>query len=182
MRILSKSGIAKIRQGGGTENNYDKRTAIYFPTFVLGNSTAKRIAKRALVELTGGWNRTFSIFRRKASDNVKSYFGSSWICLSGETECWMESYLKSHPEYIRFYRNVNCPDESFFQTLLMNSPYKNKRADYLHYVDWSEGGNNPKVLKIEDLENLMASDKLMARKLDTEVDSRIIDEIKGVIK
>lgn len=94
----------------------------------------------------------------------------------------MESYLKSHPEYIRFYRNVNCPDESFFQTLLMNSPYKNKRADYLHYVDWSEGGNNPKVLKIEDLENLMASDKLMARKLDTEVDSRIIDEIKGVIK
>jgi hypothetical protein len=148
----------------------------------LGNSTAKRIAKRALVELTGGWNRSFSIFRRKAPDNVKFYFGSSWICLSGEAECWMESYLKSHHEYIRFYRNVNCPDESFFQTLVMNSPYKDKREDYLHYVVWSEGGNSPKTLTIDDYEKISGSDKLMARKLDTEVDSRIIDEIKGVIK
>lgn len=147
----------------------------------MGNSTAKRIAKRVLVELTGGWNRTFSIFRRKAPDNVKFYSGSSWICLSGEMEDWMENYLKAHPEYIRFYRNVNCPDENFFQTLVMNSPYKDKREDYLHYVDWSKSGNNPKVLKIEDLENLMASDKLMARKFDVDVDRNIIIKLKEQI-
>lgn len=93
----------------------------------------------------------------------------------------MESYLKSYPEYIRFYRNVNCPDESFFQTLVMNSPYKAKREDYLHYVDWSEGGNSPKTLMIDDYEKLKASDKLMARKFDIEVVHRIIDEINGVI-
>lgn len=167
---------------GGAENNYDKRTAIYFPAFVLGNSAVKRIAKRALVELTGGWNRTFSLFRRKAPDNVKFFFGSSWICFSGEMEEWMESYLKAHPEYIQFYRNVNCPDECFFQTLVMNSPYKDKREDYLHYVDWSEGGNSPKTLTIDDYGKLLVSDKLMARKFDTEVDRRIIDEINGVIK
>lgn len=165
--------------GGGTENNLDKRTAIYFPTFVLGNSTAKRIAKRVIVELTGGWNRTFSIFRRKAPDNVKFYSGSSWICLSGELEGWIENYLKAHPEYARFYRNVNCPDENFFQTLLMNSPYKYKREDYLHYVDWSKGGNSPKTLTIDDYEKISGSDKLMARKFDANGDKEVMYRIKN---
>lgn len=167
---------------GGTENNYDKRTAIYFPEFVLGNSTAKRIAKRVLVELTGGWNRTFSIFRRKAPDNVKFYSGSSWICLSGEMEDWMENYLKAHPEYIRFYRNVNCPDENFFQTLVMNSPYKDKREDYLHYVDWSEGGNSPRVLTTEYISTIEHSDKLMARKFDIGIDSYVLLKMRDKLK
>lgn len=163
---------------GGTENNYDKRTAIYFPASVLGNGLIQRIAKRTLVELTGGYNRTFSIFRRKAPDDMKFYFGSSWICLSGETERWMESYLEAHPEYIRFYKNANCPDESFFQTLVMKSPFEDKREDYLHYVDWSEGANRPRTLTTADYEKLMASEKLMARKFDLAVDKKIIERLK----
>ena len=148
----------------------------------MGNSTTRKIAKRAIVELTGGYNRTFPLFRRKTPDNTKFFFGSSWICLSGETEEWMDNYLKGHPEYIRFYRNVNCPDEGFFQTLVMNGPYKDKREDYLHYVDWSRGGNSPKTLTIDDYKRISDSDKLMARKFDIEADRTIIDEINGVIK
>lgn len=165
------------KNNGGKENNYDKRAAIYFPEFVLGNETARRIAKRALVELSGGYNRTLPFFRRKTPDNVKFYFGSSWFCFSGEMEQWMEKYLKAHPEYIHFYKNVNCPDESFFQTLLMNSPFKNTREDYLHYVDWPVGKNNPKILSIEDAEALKSSNKLMARKFDIGLDKDIVSEV-----
>lgn len=88
---------------------------------------------------------------------MKFFFGSSWICLSDKMEDWIESYLRCHPEYIRFYQNVNCPDESFFQTLEMNSPYKEKREDYFHYVDWSEGGSSPKTLTIDDYGKLQTS-------------------------
>lgn len=164
---------------GGHENNYDKRTSIYFPEFLLGDETAKRVAKRALVELTGGYNRTFSIFRRKAPDDVKFYFGSCWVCLSGETWNWMKQYLRNHPEYTRFYKNSNCPDESFFQTLLMNSPYKDNCGDYLHYVDWGEGESRPRTLTIDDFEKLIVSDKLMARKFDIEVDREIIEKLES---
>ncbi len=66
---------------------------------------------------------------------MRFYFGSSWVCLSNKMESWMERYLETHPEYIKFYKNINCTDESFFQTLVMNSPYKYKCEDYLHYVD-----------------------------------------------
>lgn len=156
------------KNGGGYTNNYDKRTEIYYPYSVLGNTLPKRIAKRALVELTGGYNRTWSIFRRKQLENVDFYFGSQWVCISGEMEKWVEEYIKNHPEFIEFYRHTNCPDESFFQTLLMNSPYKDRRQDYLHYIDWSSGGNSPKNLDVSDIDRMMKSGKLMARKFEDE--------------
>ena len=163
------------KNGGGYTNNYDKRTEIYYPYSVLGNTLPKRIAKRALVELTGGYNRTWSIFRRKQLENVDFYFGSQWVCISGEMEKWVEEYIKNHPEFIEFYRHTNCPDESFFQTLLMNSPYKNRRQDYLHYIDWSFGGNSPKNLDVSDIDRMMKSGKLMARKFE---DKGVIEILK----
>ena len=153
---------------GGYTNNYDKRTEIYYPYSVLGNTLPKRIAIRALVELTGGYNRTWPIFRRKQLENVDFYFGSQWVCISGEMEKWVEEYIKNHQEFIEFYRHTNCPDESFFQTLLMNSPYKDRRQDYLHYIDWSSGGNSPKNLDVSDIDRMMKSGKLMARKFEDE--------------
>lgn len=156
------------KKGGGYTNNYDKRTEIYYPYSVLGNTLPKRIAKRALVELTGGYNRTWPIFRRKQLENVDFYFGSQWVCISGEMEKWLEEYIKNHQEFIEFYRHTNCPDESFFQTLLMNSPYKDRRQDYLHYIDWSSGGNSPKNLDVSDIDRMMKSGKLMARKFEDE--------------
>ena len=156
------------KKRGGYTNNYDKRTEIYYSYSVLGNTLPKRIAKRALVELTGGYNRTWPIFRRKQLENVDFYFGSQWVCISGEMEKWVEEYIKNHQEFIEFYRHTNCPDESFFQTLLMNSPYKDRRQDYLHYIDWSSGGNSPKNLDVSDIDRMMKSGKLMARKFEDE--------------
>ena len=163
---------------GGYTNNYDKRTDIYYPYCVLGNTLPKRVAKRTLVELTGGYNRTWRILRRKQPGNVDFYFGSQWVCLSNEVEKWMEEYLQIHPEFIEFYRHTNCPDESFFQTILMNSPYKNKRQDYLHYIDWSFGGNSPKNLDMSDIDSMMKSGKLMARKFE---DEAVIESIAAKI-
>ncbi len=134
--------------GGGKENNLDKRTAIYYQEWILGKGTTKKIAKRALIELTGGCNRTFSIFRRKSLEKIKFYFGSNWVCLSRKVEQWIEKYLNEHPEYMNFYKNTICPDESIFQTLLMNSPYTDRREDYLHYVNWGLSGNSPQIMSL----------------------------------
>ena len=63
----------------------------------------------------------------------------------------------------------------------MNSPYKYKCEDYLHYVDWSECKNSPKIFKMKDLSALKNSNKLMARKFDIEVDFKIVNAIKNII-
>ena len=167
--------------GVSHENNYDKRNAIYFPDFLLGTGKLKRVIRRIYTIITGGYNHTFFWARRHAPSNLKYYFGATWICISHNSLKWMLDYHKNHPEYYRFMENCNCPDESFFHTLLMNSPYADNRLDYLHYVDWSEGKSNPKVLKVEDYHRLIESDKLMARKFDDQVDNEIILAMRDAV-
>ena len=157
------------------ENNYDKRNTIYFPEWMLGKEFWKRLVKRIYTEMTGGYNRTFSLFRRKPIDGMRFFFGSQWICLTCKTLNWMIEYMEAHPEYYQYFKNCNCPDESFFQTLVMNSPYAELRMDYLHYLEWPMGKSNPKVLTIEDYQKLVDSDKLMARKFDDVSSKTLID-------
>lgn len=159
---------------GGVRNNLDKRNEIYYPFFLFGRSNGKRLLKRIYVEITGGYNKTFRPFKRYCS--FKSYFGSQWCCLSSEMVDWILIYLRNHHYYISYFKHCSTPDESFFQTLVMNSPYKDKRKDYLHYIDWSEGKSSPKTLTMEDVEKLKNSDKLMARKFDIKFDREILDK------
>jgi len=174
--------FSSANYGLNQENNYDKRNAINFPEWMLGRKQWQRIVKRLYIELTGGYNKTFSISRRKPVDGLNFYFGSSWICLSKRTWDWMGDYLQVHPEYYAYFKNCNCPDESFFQTLVMNSPYADQRMDYLHYVEWPEGMNNPKILTMDDYHKLMDSEKLMARKFDSDVDSTVVIKLQGTIE
>lgn len=95
---------------------------------------------------------------------------------------WIFEYLQNNHNYVSYFMHCSTPDESFFQTLVMNSPYKDKREDYLHYVDWSEGGNSPKTLTIDDYEKLKASDKLMARKFDANGDKEVMYRIKNELR
>lgn len=159
-------------------NKYDKRVDIFYPEWIMGRVTWKRILKRAYVEITGGYNRTW-MMHRKNSIGCTFYFGSQWWCLRHVVLDWMMDYFLSHPEYYNFYRNAPVPDESFFHTVYMNSPYRECRRDYLHYIDWSEGASSPKVLGMNDIERLTQSDKLIARKFDMETAPDVIEWIQS---
>lgn len=168
--------------GLGYSNNYDKRNDVFFPIWLLGKKPWCRVLRRSYVELTGGYRYTFSWARRKHNNQLRFFFGSSWVCLSKRTLDWILSYLDCHPDYYLYFRNCSCPDESFFQTLVMNSPFAKSRMDYLHYVDWSEKKNNPKVLTVMDIEKMKSSHKLMGRKFDITVDAAIIHLLREKAK
>lgn len=150
---------------GGKQNNYDKRNDLYYPIWIQGLKLWQRILKRLYVEITGGYNKT-SIARRKNYTGMKFFYGSQWWCLSGEAIRWILVYIENHDGYYQFFRNVTTPDECFFHTLIMNSPYALKRQEYLHYIDWSNGGNSPKMLDNKDLDTAQKSKYLMARKVE----------------
>lgn len=66
---------------------------------------------------------------------------------------------------IQRFRYSFCPDESFFQTILCNSPLQIQRRGALHYVDWSpESKARGKILGDEHFEKIMRSGKSFARK------------------
>lgn len=163
----------------GKENHYDKRNRVYFPKFLMSSTFLKRVLRHFYIEMTGGWNHTYALFRRRDDfSKVPFYYGSQWWAFTGSCVEWLLQYIKEHTWYCRGYQHSLTPDESFFQTLFMLSPFKLERHDYLHYIDWSakdgKPQNSPNILTIKDYEKIKSSDYLMARKFDMNVDKDII--------
>ena len=94
--------------------------------------------------------------------------------------------LREAWKYRGYYEHSVCADELWLQTVLVNSPFMEKRAFMgfgdecaatMRYVDWSEGGRSPRVLTMADYGALMKSGMLFARKFDESVDGGIIRRI-----
>jgi hypothetical protein len=109
--------------------------------------------------------------RRTFPSGFTWYGGSQWKVLSREA-C---RYISERPEaqrLWRFYRNTFIPDESFFQTALLNSPLRATIVnDSRRLVQW-----NPDVVTFteEHVDLLTRSDAWFARKFDERVDGRIL--------
>jgi hypothetical protein len=107
-------------------------------------------------------------WRRRFPFGFRPYGGSMWWCLSKECVAYIDRFVLQNPAYTRYFRTVFIPDESFFQSIISNSPYKDRViSDDLRYTDW-ENPNPlyPRTLETSDLDRLMASSKLLARKFD----------------
>ena len=155
---------------GHRPGNLIKRAALYYPLSIIGKQSWQRVIKRAYVEITGGYNRTWKIFQRK-QPCFKFYFGSQWWALNRETVEWICTYLKNNEDYYKFYTNTVCPDESFFQTLVMMSPYADESTDFLTYVQFQMGANSPDILTRKDYKKAKKSGYLIMRKVDMAVDN-----------
>jgi hypothetical protein len=80
------------------------------------------------------------------------------------------------PAIARFFRTVACPDELFFQTLVMNSPFRQRVLfDNFRHIEWSSrGARNPKVLDVGDFDSLRSSRAHFCRKLDPAASARLL--------
>lgn len=151
-------------------NHYDKRNSLYFPNWIIGRSFFQRAIKRLYIQITGGYDQ--AKIKRKNTLNCQFYFGSSWWGLNGKTIDWMLNYLSKHPQFYKFYKNCLNPDESFFQTLFMLSPYGTTNTDFLTYLKFLPKNknskytkNSPEYLNDEDIEKAKKSEYFFMRKI-----------------
>lgn len=111
----------------------------------------------------------------------KIFGGSAWWCLSRDCAEYMNKYLSRNGYFVKFWKYTRIPDELFFQTALLNSNFKDQIVnDNLHYIVWVTTPH-PEILRRQDYEKLISSDKLFARKFDITVDSEILDMIDRTI-
>ncbi|PQJ13080.1 glycosyl transferase [Flavipsychrobacter stenotrophus] len=116
--------------------------------------------------------------KRKMPEGIVAMGRSQWFTASKESIAYIVDYVKKEQWVSRFFKMSWAADELIFQTILFNSPFKEHMVnDNLLYVDWSEGKASPKLLTMEDAAALKASDKLFARKFNSEADSAVLDYI-----
>lgn len=122
-----------------------------------------------MIRLTLKLQKIFGI-RRKTINNLPSiYGGSCWFSITGNCMRFCLEFSSKNRNFLENHKYVFGPEESFFQTIIMSSPYKeNVVNDNLFYIDWEfRNGNSPAVLDQSDLGNLLNSDKLFGRKFQS---------------
>ncbi|MCS0633490.1 beta-1,6-N-acetylglucosaminyltransferase [Telluria mixta] len=135
--------------------------------------TACRIANRAM--------RAAGITRRLPG-GMRPYGGSSWWALSRACVQDILARVARDPGLVRFFRRCACPDEMFFQTLVMNSPFAPRvLGQNFRYVQWPEhGARNPKILDEGDFERIAASRAHFCRKIDSEASAALLPRLHAL--
>jgi Core-2/I-Branching enzyme len=89
--------------------------------------------------------------------NLVPYGGSTWWALSREACEYILSFVDNEPQIVKFFKHTQIPEESFFQTILGNSPYKARTQRCLTYADWRGGGSRPADITEAHLEFFAAT-------------------------
>lgn len=117
--------------------------------------------------------------KREFPRGFEPYGGSQWWCLSKACIEYIDNFIERNSAFVDYFKYVFIPDEIFFQTIVLNSPFKeNVINDDLRYMDWENPNPTyPAIMLRSDLDKLSKSSKLFARKFDITRDTEILDMI-----
>jgi hypothetical protein len=158
----------------------------YITDFLASNKDAIYIEHDPIPNKTwsnGGIPR-FPLYHEVSKD-IRFYGGSQWFSIPHKVVTIIFNFLKLNPDFLAYFRHVYIADESFFQTLLLNCehPYvkMNIQNRNLHFIKWDYPFIHPRVLMIDDLEPILQSNSLFARKFDKNSSASLIEAIKKVV-
>ncbi len=115
--------------------------------------------------------------RRKFPVNFELYGKETFWTLSQECAMYVLNYLDTNPKLKRFLKFTWGPDEFIFQSIILDSPYKNNVVNNCYrYIYWPpEGAARPNIFAAADFDRIMAADGLFGRKFDINTDEKIFD-------
>jgi hypothetical protein len=113
--------------------------------------------------------------------------GSNWFSFNYVVLDKVMNFYKVNSEFLDiFFKQTLCPDEIFFQSILMQLKKYDDSINILPsltYDNWKrEGVELPVTFKIDDLQELLVQPehKLFARKFDENIDSAILQELDKI--
>ncbi len=126
------------------------------------------------------WSTLISLFpiKRRFPRGFTPFGGSAHWCLSRDCADYINNFIKHNRAFVNFFKFAVLPEEIFFQTVILNSPFKDRVTnDDLRYIRWPENSDHPLVLRKGDFEDIARSSGLFARKFDITVDAEVLDLI-----
>lgn len=111
------------------------------------------------------------------------YGGSYYHVLSSRCVKYLYDFSQKNPKIIDYYRRTVCPNESFIQTVLMNSGLFKFCNDCKRYLDFSIGDDSsrPRTLSAKDYPVLIQDNVHFARKFEPAQDTQILEMLDARI-
>jgi hypothetical protein len=146
--------------------------------YFLGLTTHRRYAAKGINFMA----TLFPFLQRKMYAGMHAFAGSMWWIISDYAARYIMDFIAENPRYLHFHRFTFAPDELFFHMILLNAKDEQISTaivnDDKRYIRWKDiSASHPEIIKKEDLDELIYSDALFARKFDTVTDEEILDLI-----
>ncbi len=109
------------------------------------------------------------------------YRGYQWHTLSRKCVHFIKNFIDSNPALVKYYKRTVAPDESFIQTILLNSNLFKLCNEHKRYFEFPAGDSHPRILTDKDYSTITNGSFHFARKFDIEQDNKIIDMLDAVI-
>jgi hypothetical protein len=130
-------------------------------------------------------NRVLRVLGRRRSlpGGLQAWGGSSWWALSRDCIRMLLERAAREPRLLRFFGTVLCPDEMFFQTLVMNSPLRSRvLGQNFRHIQWPEqGARNPKILDETDFAHIARARAHFCRKLDSSASAYLLPQLRALL-
>ena len=148
----------------------------------------RRFAMRALAKL-GLAERDY----RRYLPKLDAYAGHACWAMSRDACQYVLEFAFSNPHVEAYFRDTFVPEESFFQTILGNSPFARRIRKLFVYADWPSLGAHPAMLDDKHLRFFEAHEKvwiddewgsgemLFARKFSDD-DLRLVERTEEMIR
>jgi Core-2/I-Branching enzyme len=121
-------------------------------TAILAAQGRRVLVKAGIISRTRDYKTCFGA--------LTPYAGSEWWALTHDACAYIQNFVARNRRIMKFFVNTSCPDEMVFQTILGNSPFKDKVRRNLTYTDWGRGGHSPSNIEMRHIE-LIRSEKVM---------------------
>jgi core-2/I-Branching enzyme len=157
------------------KDRYRLRNLFYF--LQLGSSVSNRLYR--LLDGPSRWvQKRLGVCRTRFGPFDTLYKGTAWMSLPAAA---VAELLRDRvaDEFLGAITITYLPEEIFFQTYFLNSRLSASVVnDDLRYIDWSNrNGSIPAILDESDLEPILRSNALFARKISSDVSTRLLDQI-----
>ena len=117
----------------------------------------------------------FPFLKKRLVKDVKFYGGMAWWSLTRDCINYIHDYTNDNPAFMHFFKYSLLADEIFFQTIILNSKFKDSvNPDYKRFIRWDVPNNgSPVNLTQTDINSLLNSDAFFARKINFEESSEL---------
>jgi hypothetical protein len=89
---------------------------------------------------------------RKRMKELEPYAGDACWALSRKACEYILEFVNRRPEVGSYFRYTHVPEESFFHTILGNSPFRHRVRRSLLYRYWPVPGHHPEMLTEKQIE------------------------------
>ncbi len=120
--------------------------------------------------------------KRKLPKEIQFYGGSMFWSLSLDALKYVLEKVSKDNNKKFFYKFTWAPDEFLFQTELLNSPFRDSVInENCHFYKHAPNTPHPNWLGVDDFDDIVKSDRILARKFNLNEDPEILDQIDALI-